>query len=173
MIQNLTFIKNIIWLNFNDVLEVMKKKFIIAAMFLAALVGVGSGVGFYTFYYAKGFSYVKNDPEVCANCHIMQSHYDAWIKSSHKKAAVCNDCHTPHNFTGKYAVKGINGFRHSFAFTSGWFHEPIQINDFNRSVAENACRYCHKDIVQMIDRGETKKMKLSCTTCHKTVGHDQ
>ena len=36
--------------------------------------------------------------------------------------------HTPHNsIVAKYAVKGLNGFRHSYAFTTGNFVEPILI----------------------------------------------
>ena len=64
--------------------------------------GLGLGVGGYTFLYAKGWSYFTNDPAACANCHVMREHYNAWIKSSHRAVATCNDCHTPHNFFGKY-----------------------------------------------------------------------
>ena len=30
------------------------------------------GLGLYTFVYAKGYSYLSNDPQGCANCHVMQ-----------------------------------------------------------------------------------------------------
>ena len=34
----------------------------------------------------------------------------------------------PHNsIVAKYAVKALNGFRHSYAFTTGNFDEPIRI----------------------------------------------
>lgn len=68
------------------------------------------GVVGYTFVYAKGASYLTNDPKACANCHVMQDYYDAWIKSSHRAVAVCNDCHAPHdNMVRKYYVKADNG----------------------------------------------------------------
>ena len=38
---------------------------------LAILVGVGAGVGGYTFRYAEGLSYLSTDPKACANCHII------------------------------------------------------------------------------------------------------
>lgn len=72
---------------------------------LAILLGVVIGLGAYTFIYAKGYSYLTNNPAACANCHVMQAEYVAWQKSSHHSVATCNDCHTPHNLIGKYAVK--------------------------------------------------------------------
>jgi hypothetical protein len=61
----------------------------------AILAGLTIGIGGYTFVYAKGYSYLTNDPAACANCHIMQDHYRAWTRASHHAVAVCNDCHTP------------------------------------------------------------------------------
>ncbi|HQR35977.1 MAG TPA: NapC/NirT family cytochrome c, partial [Blastocatellia bacterium] len=81
---------------------------------LAALVGMSVGVGVYTFVYAKGYSYLTNNPASCANCHIMNEQYDGWLKSSHRSVATCNDCHTPPSLIGKYATKASNGFWHSF-----------------------------------------------------------
>ena len=93
---------------------------------LALLVGIATGLAAYTFIYAKGYSYLTNDPAACTNCHVMQAQYDAWMKSSHHSAATCNDCHTPHNIVGKYAVKANNGFWHSFYFTTGRYPDVIE-----------------------------------------------
>ncbi len=144
----------------------------IGGVLLAVAVGCVVGVGGYTFIYAKGASYLTNDPAACANCHIMSEQYDGWVKSSHRNVAVCNDCHTPHDLIGKYYTKANNGYHHSLAFTTGRFHEPIQIKERNRQITENACRYCHQDIVQAIDsHGGKGSDKLSCIQCHKSVGH--
>ena len=86
-------------------------------MWLASVgFGMCAGLGIYTFLYANGLSYVSNDPVVCANCHVMQPYYSGWVKNSHHTVAVCNDCHTPHDFIGKYITKASNGFHHSMAF---------------------------------------------------------
>ena len=45
------------------------------------LVGVAAGIGGYTLVYAEGLAHMSSDPEVCANCHIMNSQYDSWQKS--------------------------------------------------------------------------------------------
>jgi cytochrome c nitrite reductase small subunit len=144
---------------------------------LRAILGVAAGlplgVGLYTFVYARGASYLFDDPKACANCHVMQPYYDAWSRGSHHAVATCNDCHTPHNFLGKYAVKAENGFRHSLAFTTGWFHEPIQITPTDRLVAEGTCRHCHADIVAAIDAPHAAGdgQPIECIRCHRNVGH--
>ena len=143
----------------------------VAAIVLGVVFGLALGVGGYTFLYARGWSYLMNDPVACANCHVMTEHYDAWLKSSHRVAATCNDCHTPHNFLAKYYVKAENGFWHSFAFTMGGFHEPIQITKRDRAVTERACRNCHQEIVHAIEALDAEGGRLSCIRCHGSVGH--
>ncbi|NQU39519.1 MAG: cytochrome c nitrite reductase small subunit [Lentisphaerae bacterium] len=134
--------------------------------------GFSLGIGAYTFYYARGTSYLTNDPNACANCHVMQGQLDAWAKSSHHDVAVCNDCHTPHNFVGKWMTKAENGYHHSVAFTSGDFHEPIQIKAKSRDVVEHSCRRCHATVVHMMDfRTDQGTGKTSCLHCHSNVGH--
>jgi cytochrome c nitrite reductase small subunit len=106
-----------------------------AAIVLAVLFGVVVGLGGYTFIYARGYSYLQNDPRACANCHVMNEQLDGWVKSSHRSVATCNDCHTPHDLIGKYATKMRNGFWHSFYFTTGAFQEPIRITPANRATS--------------------------------------
>ena len=145
----------------------------LARIVLGVAIGLAAGVGGYTFIYAKGASYLTNDPGACANCHIMQEHYDGWIKSSHRAVAACNDCHTPPGFVAKYATKASNGFWHSFAFTSGRFPEPLRIKPHNRQVTEKACRNCHEDIVEAIEGPHADSRDLSCIRCHNSVGHQR
>jgi len=138
---------------------------------LGISLGLAMGVGGYVFVYAKGGSYLTDNPAACANCHVMNAQYDGWIKSSHRAVAVCNDCHTPHGFVGKYAVKASNGFWHSFAFTSGRFNDTLRIKPHNREVAEDACRRCHQAIVAAMDGPHLGVLSQSCVRCHAGVGH--
>jgi cytochrome c nitrite reductase small subunit len=165
----------------------------------ALLVGAAAGLGLFTFGYARGYSYLTNDPQACANCHVMSEHFAAWTKGSHRSVATCNDCHTPHDLVGKYAVKARNGFWHSFYFTVGGYPDPLRITEGNRRVTESACRYCHAEITESIDRvavgsagtpvrlaaqsgasarasrphdAETSAGEpISCVRCHRYVGH--
>jgi cytochrome c nitrite reductase small subunit len=150
------------------------------------------GLGLFTFVYARGYSYLTNDPRACANCHIMNEHYGAWLKASHRAVATCNDCHTPHDVVGKYVVKAKNGFWHSFYFTVGGYPDPLRITDGNRQVTEEACRYCHAEITDAIDHrpqpgahtvvaagteagavlaASRSDEPISCIRCHTYVGH--
>jgi cytochrome c nitrite reductase small subunit len=132
------------------------------------LIGTALGLGSFTFIYARGLSYLTNDPHACANCHIMQEQFSAWERSSHHAVAVCNDCHTPHFFVGKYFTKGLNGFNHSWAFTLGRYPDPIQITARNNRVTEGTCHYCHADVVHVI---EATSARIDCIRCHRSVGH--
>ena len=149
----------------------MPRIVLVASMILGVGAGVAGGIGGFTFIYAKGMSYMTNDPVACANCHVMQDHLDGWRKSSHHSVATCNDCHTPHNFVGKWMTKGLNGYHHSLAFTTGNFHEPIQITARNRAITEGACRECHQDVVHSIDTVRKGGEAMSCIRCHTGVGH--
>jgi cytochrome c nitrite reductase small subunit len=144
--------------------------FLIQLIVLCIGFGLAIGIGGYTFFYAKGASYMTNDPGACANCHIMNEQYEGWLKSSHRKVAVCNDCHTPPGFVSKYMSKASNGFWHSFAFTTGKFHEPIRIKAHNREITEQTCRKCHEGLVQGIE-GVHSDERISCISCHRSVGH--
>ena len=48
-----------------------------------ALAGLIAGLGGYTFYVSRAWSYLSDEPAVCLNCHLMSSPYQAWASSSH------------------------------------------------------------------------------------------
>jgi cytochrome c nitrite reductase small subunit len=141
------------------------------AVVFGTVVGLAAGVGAYTFIYARGGSYLTNDPAACANCHVMRDYYDAWAKSSHRAVAVCNDCHTPHALVPKYMTKASNGWHHSFAFTSGRFPDALQIKPHNLEITESACRSCHEQVTGAIEPISAHASTLSCVRCHDSVGH--
>jgi len=137
----------------------------------SSALGLAVAVGGYTFLYARGWAYLTNDPSACANCHVMQEQYSGWLKGSHRSVAVCNDCHTPPGLIPKYMVKAENGFRHSFAFTTGRFPDQIRIVPSDLAVTEKACRKCHAEIVTAIEGPNGEAGRLSCVRCHRSVGH--
>ena len=140
-------------------------------MVAGTLAGIAAGLGAYTFVYARGYSYLTNNPNACANCHIMRDQFDGWTRSSHGTVAVCNDCHTPGNLVPKYITKARNGFWHSFYFTTGLFPDPIQITARNRVIAASACRTCHSEMTHEIDPVAEGRPRLSCLRFHASVGH--
>jgi cytochrome c nitrite reductase small subunit len=143
-----------------------------AGYVLAPMLGLLIGLIAYTFIYAKGYSYLSNNPATCANCHVMNAYYDGWVKGSHRSAAKCNDCHTPENMVAKYATKASNGFFHSLAFTLGGFPDNIRAKPRSHRVVEQACRKCHANLTMHID-STAGADGTSCIRCHASVGHNE
>ena len=138
---------------------------------VTVLLGLAGGIGAFTFGYGQGASYLSNNPRGCANCHVMQDHYDSWQNSSHRHVAVCNDCHLPPGGVGKWLTKADNGFFHSLAFTLENYHEPIRIKPRNQRVTQRACLDCHADFVHPLLPAEPGGDMLLCIHCHTDVGH--
>jgi cytochrome c nitrite reductase small subunit len=146
----------------------MRQLPVVAVVALAALVGMLGGLGGYTFLYARGYSYLLDDPAACVNCHVMRDQYNSWSVSSHRDV-TCNGCHTPHQLIPKYLVKAENGFAHSYAFT---FEDTqvIHIKAHSRRVVEHNCVECHETTVSTIFHPEGEDTPR-CTVCHPNVGH--
>jgi len=139
----------------------------ISMMIAAAVVGLTLGLAGYAFHYARGTSYLGNDPASCANCHVMVAEYSGWQAAPHHSVATCNDCHTPANGISKYLVKAENGWHHSLAFTLGGFPDVIRARPESSAIVEANCRRCHADLVdEIVHLRETR-----CIHCHASVGH--
>jgi cytochrome c nitrite reductase small subunit len=138
----------------------------------ACLVAIPAGIGAFTFVYAKGFAYLSTDPRACANCHIMNEQYDAWLKSGHRHVAGCIDCHLPHAGLAKWVAKADHGFRHSAAFTLQNFKEPIEITPRDRRLVQVNCVRCHADFVHaVLGSPAPRGAELDCLHCHGRAGH--
>jgi cytochrome c nitrite reductase small subunit len=142
----------------------------IAPALAAVTFGLAVGIAAVGFDYAEGLSYLSSDPRACANCHIMQSQFDSWQKSSHHAVARCVDCHLPHDFVGKYIAKSVNGWNHSSAFTLQNFPEPILITPNNARILQESCEHCHAGMLHDVSSAQGAPR---CVSCHVTVGHGE
>jgi len=136
----------------------------------AVTFGLAAGIAGVGFQYAEGLSYLSTDPRACANCHIMQSQFDSWQKSSHHGVATCVDCHLPHDFVGKYVAKAVNGWNHSSGFTLQNFPEPIVITPPNAKILQESCEHCHEALVHQTAAAEGAPR---CVGCHVSAGHGE
>ncbi|MGI0406321.1 cytochrome c nitrite reductase small subunit [Helicobacter himalayensis] len=139
--------------------------------------------GAYTFYNAKGFSYLSNDPAACNNCHIMNDVYDDYLAGPHsqkiagKERATCGDCHLPHSFISKWIAKAESGVGHAYAFTFKLDSLPVNLsaNDKSKRIVQDNCINCHIDYagnaVNPTTHADGKTQSLSCVSCHAGVGH--
>lgn len=138
---------------------------------LFVMIGALMGLSVFTFTYAKGTSYLSDDPQACTNCHVMEEEYTAWVQGSHKAVSVCNDCHMPHNFVNKWFTKALNGFNHSLAFTLQDYPANIRIKERNAGIVQDNCIGCHQTTVSQV-YGLHNDQSRACTSCHENVGHE-
>jgi cytochrome c nitrite reductase small subunit len=133
--------------------------------------GIPAGIGGFTFLYANGFSYLSSNPKSCVNCHIMSENYGAWMKSGHRHAASCMDCHLPQGLA-KWPIKVDRGFEHAVAFTLQNFKEPIEITPDDRAIVETNCGRCHGELVhEVLESLGPRNQPMSCLHCHTGAGH--
>jgi cytochrome c nitrite reductase small subunit len=134
---------------------------------LIVMLAVTAALGVYTFYYAKGYSYMVDNPKVCVNCHVMNDFYKSWSVSSHRKIS-CNSCHIPGDLVGGYATKVEHGMRHSYVFT---FEDPqvIRLKESGHDIVQQNCIDCHAMLVDPILTACEKDDR--CLLCHQGVAH--
>ncbi|QCD52076.1 MULTISPECIES: cytochrome c nitrite reductase small subunit [unclassified Campylobacter] len=161
------------------VIEKAKKQpYFLATLILVISIGVVLGHGLYTFVYAKGFSYMSDDPSACKNCHVMNQVFESWERGGHQHVATCNDCHVPHDFIGKWMMKAESGFGHSYAFTAKDNPVPFSANAKSKKVIQNNCIECHGEYAATSVNAKAhggdpniQNESLSCVSCHRQVGH--
>ena len=113
-------------------------------LFAVVAAGVVCGLGAYTVFASRAWSYLSDDPSGCVNCHIMGPYYATWNHSSHSRNATCNDCHVPHqNFAKKWLFKGMDGLRHAAVFTMRGEPQVIQALNGSAEVIMDNCIRCH------------------------------
>ncbi len=144
---------------------------------VAFVLGVFVGLIIFTIYISNAVSYLSDSPQTCINCHIMKPQMATWQHSSHREAAVCNDCHVPqNNFFSKYYFKAADGLRHATVFTLRNEPQVITINDAGTGVVQNNCIRCHEILNSEVDtkislaQHKTGEGKL-CWNCHQDVPH--
>ncbi len=148
-------------------------------MFAIIAGGILVGLGAYTVYASRAWSYLSDEPSTCVNCHIMAPYYATWSHSSHARDATCNDCHVPQdNVARKWFFKGMDGMRHAAVFTMRGEPQVIQAIDESAAVIMDNCIRCHTQLntefvktgqvnYPMVKEGEGK----ACWDCHRDVPH--
>ena len=143
-----------------------------------AMSGLVAGLGLYTVYVSRAWSYISDEPAVCVNCHIMGPYYQSWQKSSHAVWATCNDCHVPQdNIINQYAFKAMDGLYHAAVFTVRAEPQVIRAREGSSRVIMENCLRCHTPLVtefakMNVDYKEVLKgEKKACWDCHTQVPH--
>jgi cytochrome c nitrite reductase small subunit len=145
---------------------------------LFILGGIATGLGGYTVYMSRAFSYLSDDPAACVNCHIMAPYYAAWNHSSHAQWATCNDCHVPEGALAGYAFKAQDGLYHAAMFTFRAEPQVIRPRDASNEVILQNCIRCHTQLntefvkTGMVAYADVKNgREKACWDCHRDVPH--
>lgn len=145
---------------------------------LVVLAGVMVGLGVFIVKESELISYASDSPQACVNCHVMTPTYNAWMHSSHREHASCNDCHVPHNnIFNKYYFKAKDGLYHSYVFTTRQEPEVMFMRDASEVVVQDNCVRCHVQQVTQtkyadyIEGHTENRTDRKCWSCHKEVPH--
>lgn len=132
------------------------------------LAGVILGAGVVTLRIANATSYLSDSPETCVNCHVMRDAYASWLRGSHGRTAVCNDCHVPHdNMAAMYAFKATDGLKHSYVFTLRGEPQVLGLSTGARPVVQANCLRCHAEQLTMIRLAGVSERR--CWDCHENI----
>ncbi|GAB4390834.1 MAG: hypothetical protein Kow0025_25540 [Thermodesulfovibrionales bacterium] len=98
---------------------------IVLLLLLVAVMGGIAGLRYYR--------YTREDPQFCAQCHMMQESFRSWEQSSHRDI-ICQQCHRlslleQNRLFVKYVTQG--------------YTEPRGDSEHGRVEPWNACRDCH------------------------------
>lgn len=148
-------------------------------IFAVIALGAFFGLGIFTIYASRMWSYMSDKPETCVNCHVMGPYYATWQHSSHSNHAVCNDCHVPHdNIFREYYFHAKDGLRHATIFTLGLEPQVMQAIPASSKVIMENCIRCHTQLnTEFVKTGtQTYKMIMesngkACWDCHREVPH--
>jgi cytochrome c nitrite reductase small subunit len=135
---------------------------------LSVSMGVAVGMAVLVARISHAASYLSDSPETCMNCHVMTDAYATWGRGSHARAAVCNDCHVPHeNVAAKMAFKAMDGIKHSAVFTLRAEPEVLHLSTRARPVVQANCIRCHKEQLAMIRVAGVAER--ACWDCHHGI----
>lgn len=133
-----------------------------------SIAGAALGGVVLVFHISKADSYLRDNPEVCINCHVMNNAYATWRRGSHANVARCVDCHLPHvNPVAKLAFKAMDGARHSYVFTFRLEPQVLHLSRGAVPVIQENCLRCHADQLQMVRLAGTTERK--CWDCHENI----
>ncbi|MBM4286347.1 MAG: cytochrome c nitrite reductase small subunit [Deltaproteobacteria bacterium] len=133
------------------------------ALLLILLVAVAAGS--FLAFGPPGLYARSESPEFCGSCHVMDTQYESWFHSAHRRAK-CVDCHLPNDSLARHLFwKGVDGIWDTVAFHTGRFAEDIRISNHGARVVQENCVRCHAETVARISTDR------NCWECHRRLSH--
>lgn len=143
----------------NDIKQTWKKnKWFVISIGLVAL---------FILFIGSGFALNATDKaSFCGSCHVMNEAVRTYQESVHA-GITCNDCHAPHELTGKILFKAKAGVKDIYKNTIGDVDDIIVATAATTQVVNQNCLNCH----EMTNKNVAMDAKDLCTDCHRQVPH--
>lgn len=133
--------------------------------YLLILVIIAALLGTFLAFGPPGLYAKSETPEFCGSCHVMNTQYEAWFHSAHRRV-TCVDCHLPNDTLARHLFwKGIDGMSDTIAFHTGRFADDIRISTHGAKVVQENCIRCHSEAVARISTDR------NCWECHRQFSH--
>lgn len=120
-----------------------------------------------------GLYWYASTPGFCNTCHIMQTRYVSWFRSSHGEKATCIECHSEPGILGGLEAH-IGGLRYVYARLTGTRTGPV----IRATVSNDSCLRCHEDeplgaVVKGHDPNHVLHIaeNVNCAACHNNLVH--
>ncbi|MCL1861694.1 MAG: cytochrome c nitrite reductase small subunit [Proteobacteria bacterium] len=161
---------------FKGILNAIPNKLVIPLFLLG---GVAAGLGLYSMYTARIFSYLSDDPAACVNCHIMSAAYKSWERSSHSKWTNCKDCHVPqYNKLAGLLFEAKDGLHHAAVLLTNNVPTAPRPLAGAAKVIQSNCVRCHTQLtLEFVRVGKATITDFrhnddkACWDCHRFVPH--
>jgi len=133
--------------------------------------------------FSGGAIIVTGQTGFCNSCHIMNTHYASWQKSSHAEVN-CLDCHLQPGFAG-YVVGKINGLAQAVDCAVGRVGTKPSATVSDASCLRSECHSTDELLAETLDYNGVRfthsnhidalvgGIKISCGTCHSHFEGDE
>lgn len=113
-------------------------------------------------------------PGFCSSCHLMETRYVGWTRSSHVQTATCLQCHSEPGALGEVKAH-LGGARYVWSIlTRRQWAGIVLAADFS----DASCRHCHPPTrlsdtegAHAISHADHDRMNVGCTDCHDNLAH--
>jgi len=107
--------------------------------------------------------------KACLTCHKEEQQQLKTYPSAHTKLA-CNDCHSVHREIPsclRCHQSHTAEMKNKDCLSCHPAHKPLVIT-YGTEVPNSYCGACHDDIVDVLDKNQTKHHDLTCVYCHRS-----
>lgn len=116
----------------------------------------------------------SSSPQFCSACHLMETRYAGWGRSTHASSTTCLDCHSEPGVIGELKAH-MNGARYVWMMATRKEWSGILLKT---KVHDDSCLKCHQlkllgDISgsHVVNHQTHANKGVECVSCHDSLSH--